>query len=80
MIFQTVSGGSFTFLMLRFSFQKRRPKKKLTLSSEEAAEEDYKEWMPFSMMMLEQRYDEDEPEYPLDLIKEKNPDYEGDNP
>lgn len=48
------------------------------LASEEAAEADYKERMLFSMMVLEQRYGEDEPEYPLDVIKEKNPDYEGD--
>jgi hypothetical protein len=48
------------------------------LSPEETAEEEYEAWMIFSMMMLEQQYDESEPEYPLDLIKEKNPDYEGD--
>jgi hypothetical protein len=51
-----------------------------SLSFEEAAREDYKEWMLFSMMMFEQRYDENEPEYPLELIKEKNPDYEGEVP
>ncbi len=35
------------------------------------------EWMHSSKRNLERAYDNNEPEYPTDLIKETNPDYEG---
>lgn len=38
---------------------------------------DQDEWSVAAGLLLENAYGEDEPEYPLDLIKEPNPDYEG---
>ena len=35
------------------------------------------EWTRLSLESLARAYDDDEPEYSLDLIKEPNPDYEG---
>jgi predicted DNA-binding antitoxin AbrB/MazE fold protein len=35
------------------------------------------DWLGFSAEGLKSAYNEEEPEYSLDLIKEKNPDYEG---
>lgn len=35
------------------------------------------EWNDITLSGLNQAYDEDEPEYSLDLIKEFNPEYEG---
>jgi hypothetical protein len=34
------------------------------------------EWAKISLLGLNQAYDEDEPKYSLDLIKEFNPEYE----
>ena len=39
--------------------------------------EDREDWMVISQKGLEQAYGKNEPEYPTDLIKEANPDYEG---
>jgi hypothetical protein len=73
--------GKFYFPDAGFLFPEEAAEEEADLhTSEEAAEEDYKEWLLFSMMMFAQHFNEDEPEYPLDLIKEKNPDYEGDTP
>jgi hypothetical protein len=41
------------------------------------SDEERKDWTPFSMESLARAYDDDEPEYSLDLIKEANPAYEG---
>ena len=35
------------------------------------------DWTRLSLESLERAYGDDEPEYPLDLIKEPNPEYEG---
>jgi hypothetical protein len=34
-------------------------------------------WLAFSLENLARAYGDDEPEYPLELIKERNPDFEG---
>lgn len=47
----------------------------LVRSEEDADERD--EWRIAAGLWLENAYGEDEPEYPLDLIKEPNPDYAG---
>jgi len=47
----------------------------LVRSEEEDDERD--EWGTAAGLLLENAYGEDEPEYPLNLIKEPNPDYEG---
>lgn len=43
----------------------------------ERREDERDEWGAAAGLLLEGTYGEDEPEYPLDLIKEPNPDYEG---
>jgi hypothetical protein len=40
-------------------------------------ETERKDWQVAAGLLLESVYGEDEPEYPLDLIKEPNPDYAG---
>ncbi|HSK71564.1 MAG TPA: antitoxin family protein [Pyrinomonadaceae bacterium] len=35
------------------------------------------EWLDFASQQLSEAYGDDEPEYSLNLIKEKNPEYEG---
>ena len=40
-------------------------------------DEDRADWLLLSMQNFAAGYDEDEPEYSLDSIKEWNPDYEG---
>lgn len=35
------------------------------------------EWSDFASRQLNEAYGDDEPEYSLNLIKEKNPEYEG---
>lgn len=40
-------------------------------------DEDRAEWLRLSMQTFAAGYDDDEPEYSLDSIKEWNPDYEG---
>jgi hypothetical protein len=35
------------------------------------------DWRNISLQGLENAYDENEPEYPLELVKELNPEYEG---
>ncbi|HMG76788.1 MAG TPA: hypothetical protein VK582_25160 [Pyrinomonadaceae bacterium] len=35
------------------------------------------DWTRLSLESLARGYGDDEPEYPLDLIKESNPEYEG---
>lgn len=47
----------------------------VTVCREETAELD--DWTQLAISGLERAYDEDEPEYSLDLIKEPNPEYEG---
>lgn len=43
----------------------------------EESEDERGEWRVAAGLLLETVYGEDEPEYPLDLIKEPNPDYAG---
>ena len=41
------------------------------------ADEERDDWTRLAMQSFERAYGDDEPEYSLDLIKEKNPNYEG---
>jgi hypothetical protein len=41
------------------------------------ADPDREDWLRLSQQRLADAYGDDEPEYPLTLIKEPNPDYEG---
>jgi hypothetical protein len=43
----------------------------------EESEDERDEWRIAAGLLLANAYGEDEPEYPLELIKESNPDYEG---
>jgi hypothetical protein len=49
----------------------------LVIVGPEERGEERKDWAVAAGLLLESAYGEDEPEYPLDLIKEPNPDYEG---
>jgi hypothetical protein len=42
----------------------------------ETLDEERQAWSEIALQSLARAYDEDEPEYSLDLIKEPNPDYE----
>ncbi|MBC7797962.1 MAG: hypothetical protein H7Z37_13905 [Pyrinomonadaceae bacterium] len=53
------------------------PNTKLIVSLIELKNEERDDWTRFSLANLERAYGDDEPEYPLDLIKEPNPKYEG---
>jgi hypothetical protein len=44
---------------------------------DEQPDDEYEAWLLLSKQGLETAYDDDEVEYPLNLIKESNPDYEG---
>ena len=43
----------------------------------ESNDEDRSDWTKLSLQALEKAYGENEPDYPLNTIKESNPDYEG---
>lgn len=49
----------------------------ITILPEEQSDDEHGIWLLFSQKGLETAYGEDEVEYPLELIKESNPDYEG---
>ena len=57
-----------------------RPTKPINLKPNTRMEiiisDEREDWLQFSGQNLENAYGENEPEYPLTLIKEKNPDYE----
>ncbi|MDQ3258519.1 MAG: hypothetical protein M3R15_32330 [Acidobacteriota bacterium] len=42
-----------------------------------SSDEEREDWTRLSLENLARAYDDDEPEYSLDLIKEANPEYEG---
>ena len=42
-----------------------------------ASDEEREDWTRLSLESLARAYGDEEPEYPLDLIKEANPEYEG---
>ena len=42
-----------------------------------SSDEEREDWVRLSLEGLARAYDDDEPEYSLDLIKEANPEYEG---
>jgi hypothetical protein len=52
------------------------PGTKLLVTVISTSEADRDEWVTFSMLLLAEAYDNDEPEYSLGLIKERNPEYE----
>jgi hypothetical protein len=55
-----------------------RPGAKLLVAVLSVAEPDDREaWQALSARRLEDAYGEHEPDYPSDLIRERNPDYEG---
>jgi hypothetical protein len=54
-----------------------QPDTPLTLTVWPKDDEDREDWLRLSALGLEEAYGENEPEYPLDLIKEPNPEYEG---
>lgn len=41
------------------------------------ADEEREDWARLGLKSLERAYGDDEPEYSLDMIKKKNPNYEG---
>ena len=43
----------------------------------ETEDEERRIWLTASQLLFASMYDDDEPEYPLDRIKEPNPKYEG---
>lgn len=47
-------------------------KMKITIKDNES-----EDWLAFSAQQFENAFGEDEPEYSLSSVKEKNPDYEG---
>jgi hypothetical protein len=53
-----------------------QPDTKLLVTVIQPSETEQEEWFQFSAQCLDAAYG-DEPEYPLSLIKERNPDYEG---
>jgi hypothetical protein len=52
------------------------PGTKLLVTVISIPEDDHDEWVNFSMQLLAEAYDNEEPEYSLGLIKEHNPKYE----
>ncbi len=48
----------------------------VTVLQDQKSDEEREAWLLLSSKGLEKAYGEDEAEYPLDLIKEPNPDYE----
>ncbi len=48
----------------------------VTVLPEEQEDEEREAWFRLSSQGLATAYSEEEPEYPIDLIKEPNPDYE----
>jgi hypothetical protein len=53
-----------------------QPGARLLVTVISASEVERREWMNASIQLLEESYHPDEPEYPLSLIKEQNPEYE----
>lgn len=53
------------------------PNTKLVVSVIRVPDEEREDLTRFSLSNLERAYGDDEPEYSLDLIKERNPKYEG---
>jgi hypothetical protein len=49
----------------------------VVLSKDQEPENERESWALFSRRGLAEAFGDDEPEYSLDLIKEKNPGYEG---
>jgi hypothetical protein len=53
-----------------------RPNTKLLITVIQEPEMERETWLNFSAQGLAAAYDDDEPEYPVTLIKERNPEYE----
>lgn len=49
----------------------------ITILPKQQTDEEQEAWLHLSKMCLSNAYSEDEDEYPLGLIKEVNPEYEG---
>lgn len=58
-----------------YELQPNTPLLVTVLPTETDSERD--DWLRFSLANLARAYGDDEPDYPLDCIKEANPDYEG---
>ena len=55
---------------------KLEPNTKLIVTIISPSDNEKDDWYKLSSQMLERAYGDDEPEYPISLIKEANPDYE----
>ena len=53
------------------------PNTKLIVTVLPKRDAEHESWQRMSVKRLEYAYSEDEEEYPIDLIKETNPEYEG---
>jgi hypothetical protein len=49
----------------------------VTIVPRNQSDEEREEWMNMALSRLAEAYGDDEPDYPLEAIKEFNPDYEG---
>ncbi len=49
----------------------------VTVLPKEQEDEEHEAWLRLSSEGLARAYGEEEPEYPIELIREPNPDYEG---
>jgi hypothetical protein len=49
----------------------------VTVQRDPSVDPERADWLRLSQQRLAEAYGDDEPEYPLSLIKEPNPDYEG---
>ncbi len=49
----------------------------VTVLPKEQEDEEHKAWLRLSSEGLARAYGEEDPEYPIELIREPNPDYEG---
>ncbi len=49
----------------------------VTVLPKEQQDEEHEAWLRLSSEGLARAYGEEEPEYPIELIREPNPDYEG---
>jgi hypothetical protein len=53
-----------------------QPNTKLLITVIQEPETEREVWLSFSARGLAAAYDDDEPEYPVTLVKERNPEYE----
>ncbi|HEX5443606.1 MAG TPA: hypothetical protein VFW87_07245 [Pirellulales bacterium] len=54
-----------------------QPNARLLITVLPNVDEEHQDWGRLALQNLERAYGPDEPEYPLELIQQANPDYEG---